>query len=321
MKTKIIILLLIVFSIKHSFAQTDSLSIQEKIRNIETELAKQQAKLDDYYKELDKEYRTYRIVKQQFNQEIKQLSESVDSVNNTANSNAVNIEKTANELGVKIEKTTENTSDSLTDLNKTVSQATLYWIIAALFILLLIVLVFFLLKKQIFKQKTDLNKGLEKTRTDLDQNIQKTRTFLEEEAVKLDNKLIGLLETQLKIINNTKPTTGSEVKKEEDHTLALKVADEIIRIQKNLTRMDEKTKGLKQLKASVKRIQDNFAANGYEIVDMLGKPFNEGMKVSANFIPDEDLESGQQIITRIIKPQVNYKGVMIQSAQIEVSQG
>ena len=102
---------------------------------------------------------------------------------------------------------------------------------------------------------------------------------------------------------------------------ATKVADEIIRIQKNLTRMDEKTKGLKQLAASVKRIQDNFAANGYEIVEMLGKEYNEGMKVSANFIPDDNLEAGQQIITRIIKPQVNYKGVMIQSAQIEVSQG
>ena len=113
----------------------------------------------------------------------------------------------------------------------------------------------------------------------------------------------------------------SSTEKEADHTLALKVADEIIRIQKNLTRMDEKTKGLKQLIASVKRIQDNFASNGYEIVEMLGKTFNDGMKVSANFIPDEDLETGQQIITRIIKPQVNYKEIMIQSAQIEVSIG
>jgi len=85
--------------------------------------------------------------------------------------------------------------------------------------------------------------------------------------------------------------------------------------------MDENTKGLKQLSASVIRIQDNFASNGYEIVEMLGKSYNEGMKVSANFIPTENLESGEQVITRIIQPQVNYKGVMIQSAQIEVSLG
>ena len=85
--------------------------------------------------------------------------------------------------------------------------------------------------------------------------------------------------------------------------------------------MDAETKGLKQLSASVIRIQDNFKANGYEMIDMLNKPYDQGMKVSANFIPDETLKAGEQIITRIIKPQVNFNGVMIQSAQIEVSQG
>ena len=61
-------------------------------------------------------------------------------------------------------------------------------------------------------------------------------------------------------------------------------------------------------------------AQGYEIVDMLGKPYNEGMKAIANFVLDESLEEGQQIITGIAKPQINYKGVMIQAAQITVSQ-
>lgn len=112
-----------------------------------------------------------------------------------------------------------------------------------------------------------------------------------------------------------------EVAAEADHSFALKVADELVRIQKNLSNMDESTRGLKQLAASVDRIRDNFAANGYELVDMLNKPYREGMKVAANFIPSEDLATGEQLITRIIKPQVNYQGEMIQSAQIEVSVG
>jgi len=53
---------------------------------------------------------------------------------------------------------------------------------------------------------------------------------------------------------------------------------------------------------------------------MLGKPYNDGMKVIANFIEDEELKEGMQIITSIIKPQINYEGIMIQSAQITVSQ-
>ena len=67
-------------------------------------------------------------------------------------------------------------------------------------------------------------------------------------------------------------------------------------------------------------MKDNLKANGYELVEMLGKPYNDGMKVIANFIEDEELKEGMQIITSIIKPQINYEGIMIQSAQITVSQ-
>ncbi len=70
------------------------------------------------------------------------------------------------------------------------------------------------------------------------------------------------------------------------------MADGIIRIQKNLSRMDDSTKGLKQLNSSVQRIQDNFAANGYELVEMVRKPYNEGMKATVNFVQDEGFEEG-----------------------------
>lgn len=145
--------------------------------------------------------------------------------------------------------------------------------------------------------------------------IAQTRHSLEEESVKLDEKLLSLLDNSLKV------QEYQSVTNEIDHSLALKVADEIIRIQKNLGQMDASVKGLKQLNASVKRIQDNFAAQGYELVEMLGQEYHEGMKVNANFVPSEQIESGKQIITRIIKPQVNFKGEMIQAAQIEVGVG
>jgi hypothetical protein len=124
-------------------------------------------------------------------------------------------------------------------------------------------------------------------------------------------------ELSSKIIGVTEGSRGEEL----DHSLVIKVADELVRIEKNLSRMDQKTKGLKQLKASVGRIKDNVLAHGYEIVDMLGMKFNEGMKVQANFIEDESLDEGTEIISKIIKPQINFKGEMIQSAQVEVSQG
>lgn len=137
---------------------------------------------------------------------------------------------------------------------------------------------------------------------------------MQEESIRLDDKLLKLFDRQ---IANAPQNEGND---KLDHSLALKVADEIVRIELNMSRMDPSIKGYKQLAKAVERIKDNFKANGYEIVDLLGKPYNEGMKVSANFVVDENLEEGKQIITGITKPQVNFNGQMIQAAQITVSQ-
>ena len=146
------------------------------------------------------------------------------------------------------------------------------------------------------------------------EGLETAQKAMQEESVKLDSKLVVLLD---KKIENTPTPIANE---QADHTLALKVADEIVRIETNLSRMDTSVKGYKQLAKAVERIRTNFLANGYEIVEMLGKPYNEGMKVVANFVSDETLAEGEQKITGIIKPQINYKGKMIQSAQITVSQ-
>ena len=144
--------------------------------------------------------------------------------------------------------------------------------------------------------------------------LQSAQAKMQEESLKLDDKLLELLNRQIestpKVPVNDKPA----------HSLALTVADAVASIEATLSHMDSSIRGYKQLSKAVQRIKDNFKAKDYEIVDMLGKPYNEGMKVIANFIINEDLEEGKQIITGLTKPQVNYNGQMIQAAQITVSQ-
>jgi hypothetical protein len=165
-----------------------------------------------------------------------------------------------------------------------------------------------------------LRKKLSDNTTKFDHQLETTRKSIHEEHMKLDQKLIEMFESQLKLQKQEREIDKSP-NKNEDHTLALKVADEIIRMQKNIDNMPEETKGLKQLSKAIQRIQDSFKVNGYEIVEMLGKTYKEGMKAAASILPDENLKKGEQIISRIIKPQVNYNGKMIQSAEIEVSIG
>ena len=105
-----------------------------------------------------------------------------------------------------------------------------------------------------------------------------------------------------------------------DYDMAKRVADEIVRMSTNLSRMDDSIRGFKQLSASVKKLIQSLNINEYEIVELLNKSYSPGMNLEANFIFNEDIEKGSAIITRIIKPQINYKGKMIQGAQVEVSQ-
>ena len=140
-------------------------------------------------------------------------------------------------------------------------------------------------------------------------------------SLKLDNKLIDVLETQLKVQQEESRNQPISTNEKTDHSLALKVADEIIRMQKNISRMDSDIKGLKPLEKGIERIQANFAASGYEMVNLLNNEYDERMNIDViNFVEDDTLESGKKIISKIIKPQVNFNGILIQRAQVEVSQ-
>jgi len=308
------LLIALFFGATNLFAQQqqDSILVSE-IPTIKNNVFQQRQEIDALTKKLKSQ--EYVVGKQNKSIEIlqnknKSLNSSIDSLNQLIQINSQNIVTNSSELGKKIKQTGENANSKISELDSNLDKNRLYWIIATLATLLLGGLVYWLLGKRIKSSKTDV-----------ETQIRNTKASLEEESVKLDNKLLEVLETQLKLKQEESKSQPSISNEKADHSLALKVADEIVRMQKNLIQMDEKTKGLKQLNSSVQRIQDNFAANGYELVEMLGKEYNEGMKVTANFTPSEDLETGKQIISRIIKPQVNFKGEMIQAAQIEVSVG
>ena len=216
-----------------------------------------------------------------------------------------NLKAVANKLELQIRQLSDKSNSDFSALSKRVSNNTLYWILAIVAIALFSTILFGWLRSRLTLVKTELS-----------DQIKNTSEAIREDIIKLDNQVFWSLDFQKKL-RKTEQNESEDI----DHSLALKVADEIIRIQKNLSSMDPETKGLKQLEFAVERIQDNFRENGYEMVELLNKPYDQGMKVSAKFKPDDTLKQGEQIITRIIKPQVNYNNVIIQEAQVEVSVG
>jgi predicted PurR-regulated permease PerM len=232
-------------------------------------------------------------------------SDSVDVLKEELVHTNKNLQAMAAKLEFQIQQLNEKSNSDYSALSKRVSNNNIYWIIAIVSIAVFAVILFGWLRSRLTIVKTELS-----------DQIKTSSEAIREEIIKLDNQVFWSLDFQKKL-NNTEQNESENI----DHSLALKVADEIIRIQKNLSSMDQETKGVKQLEFAVERIQDNFTENGYEMVELLNKPYDQGMKLSAKFKTDPAMKRGEQIITRIIKPQVNYNDVIIQEAQVEVSVG
>lgn len=238
-----------------------------------------------------------------------QQKTNVDSLFGGQKQQTENLNVLADKVGIGLSETNKNIQDSQDSLSSSINTRTWLAVCVILIVLALLGVVYSILRKRINSGSSAIDKI-----KSAQEGLEVAQKAMQEESVKLDNKLVELLDKQVA----TQPQSGNN--DQPDHSLALKVADEIVRIETNLSRMDESVKGYKQLKKAVERIRTNFLANGYEIVEMLGKAYSEGMKASVNFETDESLKEGEQKITGIIKPQINYKGKMIQTAQITVSQ-
>ena len=304
MKKLIFSVFVVCFSFVAIIAQTknnETFLVERSLNNVQEKQVEFDKKLQRLSTTLSKS--KYDILRLEQRNEV--LCESIDSLKIVCDS----LKKTQIADRRAINNKIQKSNDTIASNRATVENRTLWGGIIAVIILCVLLTISYYLSKRI-KQETT---SIDEVRKAQDA-LHAAHIKMQEESVKLDNKMIELFERQMA------SAPVSIAKTEIDHSLALKVADEIVRIEMNLSRMDASVKGYKQLTKAVQRIKDNFNANGYEIVDMLGKTYNAGMKAAVTFITDESLEPGQQIITKIIKPQINYQQQMIQAAQIEVSQ-
>ncbi len=292
------LLIPILFCATTLFAQEQNTELQKQQQEIfvlKQKLNNQQSVINQQKTELEN------LSSKTANQE-----KQIDSLKTETGQNVENIKSIADDLGTKIQETETSAKDSIAKLDQDVSKNRLYWIIATLATLLLGGVIYWLLGKRIANSKTDV-----------ETQIKNTKTALEEESIKLDSKLVEVLESQLKLKQEEKaPTKEAD---EKDHSLVLKVADEVTRILMNLEVMDKEIRGYKHLKKYSESILDNLKAYGYEIPVLMGQPYSQGLNMVATLEFDENIEQGKQVIKRIIKPQVNYNHKMIQAAKVIVA--
>lgn len=230
----------------------------------------------------------------------------IDSLKSVITETNNSISALADMLNINISTTRKQIQTSSDSLNATIAKKsqTGLWIFIAITIILAVIA--FVFSKLIAKRGNEVA------------SLSAKADKLNEEIVNRLSSEISEMQTISKQIGFISTATGGGTDTEQK--LITTLADRITFMEMTLYKMDSSIRGHKQLSKSIKQMKDNLLANGYELVDMLGKDYHDGMKVTANFVEDETLPEGKQIITGIIKPQINYQGKMIQSAQITVSQ-
>lgn len=292
------------------FANSKPISDNDKVKALEEKcsiLQNKQVKADNNLRKLTESQKDTEHKMQVLEKEYEAQRLTIDSLQGKCK---------ALEEAQSTDRANMNGKIDATDNNVRTNQAllqtrTLYGVLVVIFVLVIIIGMACWLTKRI-KSGTSTIGDVRKAQ----EALQAAQTKMQEESVKLDNQLLAIVQKQLEAsVSSTNKTTG-----EPDHSLVVKLADEIARIETNLSKMDKSVRGYKQLVQAKDRMINNVRANGYEIISLLGQEYNDGMQFPTRFVPDENLPEGKRIITGMIKMQVNYNGKMIQPAEIVVSQ-
>lgn len=292
------------------FANAKSISDNDKVKALEEKcsiLQNKQVKADNNLRKLverqkEAERKMQVLVKEN---EVQRLA--IDSLQNKCKS----LEEAQSTDRVNFNGMIDATDNNVRTNQDLLQSRSLYGVIVVIVVLIIIVGIACWLTKRI-KSGTSTIGDVRRAQ----EALQAAQTKMQEESVKLDNQLLAIVQKQL----DASASSASKITGEPDHSLVVKLADEIARIETNLSKMDKSVRGYKQLVQAKDRMINNVRANGYEIISLLGQEYNDGMQFQTRFVPDESLPEGKRIITGMIKMQVNYNGKMIQPAEIVVSQ-
>jgi chromosome segregation ATPase len=210
----------------------------------------------------------------------------------------------------------QQTDQKTQQINQTISLRTQWYAAAMIFLLLLLVAGYWYLRRRSHASEQGLSERV--------QQVIETVRASDERLAKADTELADSLFAilnQLKAQDMAVAASAKGNAVEPNHHLPLKLADEIHRMRKRLSSLPAETKGLTPLKKSLERLETELADQGYEIIDHTGMTYTENLSVKARFIPSDELDAEQRLISKVVTPQVNYHGVMIRMADIEVSIG
>ncbi|HEX7343600.1 MAG TPA: hypothetical protein VF398_05010, partial [bacterium] len=146
----------------------------------------------------------------------------------------------------------------------------------------------------------------------------KNKTLIEE-SLKLNARILALLDQQLQLMSLMGVEHGEE-EKVVNHALAVRVGIEIFRMQKGFEKIDPEVKGINALKHALALLEEEFIRQGYAIHDLTGQPYQKDSDIKIKkSVEDDTIPPGSPIIEKVITPQILYKGEVVHAGEVEIA--
>lgn len=259
------------------------------------------------------------------NNSILELSDSIKKLKSDISTINTKISASEQKLIGQIQSESNLNNGKISNVNEVISKKTFYGMIAIFAVIFLSTIVFIVFKRRQNADKSDLINKLDNSTNKINQELSSTKSnviSLESRLMEEYSKQVAGLEQLVSTISQLNTLNDSGSSSEPDHSLTLKIADEITRINAFANTLDPSKQEAIALKLSVTRIIDNFKVNNYEIVDLLGQKYDDRLNIEVlGEEVDNNLKPGEEIISKIIKPLVKFDGKQIQAAQVEISIG
>jgi uncharacterized protein YxeA len=297
-----------------AFAQVTSEELKQEITPLIKKIEVLETKATNQGKEIEV-----------LNSKLSTARKQIDSLENKTAANEVEISQSKKDLTYEITQIGVSSDSKITTVSKDLSKKSLYGIIGVLLAIVLSGVLFFFWKKRQDTDKSELINKLDNSKKEINKDIESTKSSLstiEQKLFEEYNKQVAGIEQLFLSISDLNKGKSPATITEQDHSLTLKVADEVTRINAFANTLDPTKQEAIALKSSIKRIIDNFKANKYEIVDLLGQKYDDRLNIIVvGESIDSNLNTGEEKITKIIKPLVKFNGEQIQAAQVEISIG
>lgn len=184
------------------------------------------------------------------------------------------------------------------------------------------------IQKDIQKSAKELNKFFKKiNKTKITDDINKVYGCFHQHVERIDQNILAignLMQDMTKNLISINQLNPENIKQspQVDHTLGVLTGYELFRLKQYAKILDEDEATNKRIIYSIKRLEDGYLSRGYNIKDYTGDEFaiENNLKV-VNRIEDPDLKEGQKIITRMIKPTIYYKDIVLKPGEVEIKAG